>query len=303
MQTYLPGSTRLSRLVADGHRFAQAFMTSMEEHPLLIYLTALPFTPIDSILYKTFHDKETFPWIAGGFEKAWSPLQMQIRGHSDGVSSVAFSPDGTRIVSGSLDCSVRIWDVASGEEVCPPLLGHNLSVTSVAYSPDGRQIVSASFDGTVGVWDVRTGAVLRVRPVPAGWVNSACFSADGKRVISGSEIQTDVALGPGVIPPLRGRGGSDMIGLDSEDLVDLEDLLDFTDSAWMSNGNVCIWDAASGKNVAPPFCGHEGPIYSIAVSPDGTRIASSSQDGTLRMWNINSGKALAPFTGHTGVVF
>ena len=305
MQTYLPGPARLSRLVADGRRFAQAFMTSMEEHPLLIYLTALPFTPIDSILYKTFHDKETFPWIAGGFEKAWSPLQMQLRGHLDGVLSVAFSPDGTRIVSGSLDRSVRIWDVASGEEVCPPLLGHHLSVTSVAYSPDGKQIVSASFDGTVGVWDVRTGAVLCVRPVPAGWVNSACFSADGKRVISGSEIQTDIAIGPDVIPPLRGRGGSDTIGMDSEELVNLEDLLDFRDPAAtsMSNGNVCIWDAVSGKNVAPPLCGHEGPICSIAVSPDGTQIASSSQDRTLRMWNVNSGKAHARFTGHTGVVY
>jgi WD40 repeat protein len=278
----------------------------MEEHPLLIYQTALPFTPVDSILYKTFHDKQLFPWIAGGFQKGWSSLQMQLCGHSEGVLSVAFSPDGTRIVSGSSDCSIRIWDFAFGGEVCPPLMGHTLSVTSVAYSPDGKQIVSSAFDGTVGLWDARTGAVLHMRPVEASWVNAVCFSPDGKRIISGSERPIEVALGPDFIEPLRGRGGSNLVAFDSNDYTSLgDDLAGLKDlAASMSHSNVCIWDAASSRNIVPPLCGHEGPIYSIAVSPDGKHIVSGSKDRTLRLWDANSGKGvLTPFMGHEGAVY
>ena len=69
-----------------------------------------------------------------------SPLQ----GHTDSVSSVAFSPDGRHIVSGSFDKTIRVWDVQTGGQVGNPLQGHTSSVNSVAFSPDGRHIVSGS---------------------------------------------------------------------------------------------------------------------------------------------------------------
>ena len=70
---------------------------------------------------------------------------------------MAFSPDGTRIVSGSDDSTVRVWDAATGRPVGQPLNGHTGSVTSVAFSPDGKRIVSGSEDKTVRVWDAATG--------------------------------------------------------------------------------------------------------------------------------------------------
>jgi WD40 repeat protein len=80
-----------------------------------------------------------------------------LKGHDYWVMSVAFSPDGKHIVSGSDDKTVRVWDAQTGQSVMDPLKGHDDSVTSVAFSPDGRYIVSGSDDKIVRVWDTHTG--------------------------------------------------------------------------------------------------------------------------------------------------
>jgi WD40 repeat protein len=72
---------------------------------------------------------------------------------------VAFSPDGRRIVSGSADNSLRLWDASSGKQLGPPLQGHTSLVSSVAFSPDGRRIVSGSGDNTLRLWDASGGSV------------------------------------------------------------------------------------------------------------------------------------------------
>ena len=71
--------------------------------------------------------------------------------------SVAFSPDGTRIVSGSYDKTLRLWDAKSGEPIGAPLKGHESRVMSVAFSPDGTRIVSGSYDKTLRLWDAKSG--------------------------------------------------------------------------------------------------------------------------------------------------
>ena len=93
---------------------------------------------------------------AGGLS-SWPAMQNILSGHSDSVMSVAFSPDGRRIVSGSGDKTIRVWDAETGEEVVGPLKGHSDWVMSVAFSPDGRRIVSGSDDKTIRVWDAETG--------------------------------------------------------------------------------------------------------------------------------------------------
>ena len=80
-----------------------------------------------------------------------------LKGHSDAVLSVAYSADGKKIVSGSKDKSIRVWDAETGKIIIDPLKGHTDSVLSVSLSRDGKKIVSGSDDKTVRVWDAETG--------------------------------------------------------------------------------------------------------------------------------------------------
>jgi WD40 repeat protein len=88
---------------------------------------------------------------------------LSSQGHSKGtalVTSVAFSPDGKRVVSGSRDKTIRVWDAETGAVVSGPFEGHSSAVISVAFSPDGKRIVSGSDDKTIRVWDAETGDVV-----------------------------------------------------------------------------------------------------------------------------------------------
>jgi WD40 repeat protein len=105
--------------------------------------------------------------------------------HRDGVWSVSFSPDGKRIVSGSLDETVKVWDAQTGQEMLT-LTGHSAFVRSVSFSPDGKRIVSGSHDKTLKVWDAQTGQETLTLKGHSTFVTSVSFSPDGKRIVSGS---------------------------------------------------------------------------------------------------------------------
>jgi WD40 repeat protein len=83
-----------------------------------------------------------------------------LTGHSSGVISVAYSPDGKQLASASRDNTIKIWDISSGKAV-KTLTGHGDTVRSVAYSPDGKQLASASFDKTIILWDLDFDNLLR----------------------------------------------------------------------------------------------------------------------------------------------
>ena len=107
-----------------------------------------------------------------------------LKGHSGGlhaVLSVAFSPDGRRIVTASMDETAKVWDAETGRELLT-LKGHTRSVNSVAFSPDSRRIVTGSSDETAKVWDAETGRELLSLTRHTGEVRSVAFSPDGRRI-------------------------------------------------------------------------------------------------------------------------
>jgi WD40 repeat protein len=129
-----------------------------------------------------------------------NPLQAQrnLSAHADSVTSVAFSHDGRTLASGSVDDTIKLWDVASGLQL-RTLAGHADTVTSLAFSPDGRLLASASIDATIILWDTATGQQLRTLIGHSGSVASVAFSPDGRTLASGGEYSTvklwDVSTG------------------------------------------------------------------------------------------------------------
>ena len=127
------------------------------------------------------------------------PYPAKIIETSAPVTDVAFSPDGTRIVSGSNDGTLRIWDAATGQQVGAPLTGHSLGVRSVAFSRDGHRIISGSIDKTARIWDAGTGQQIG----HTSGVTGVAFSPDGRRIASGSYDKTLwIWPGPAVWPEL-----------------------------------------------------------------------------------------------------
>jgi WD40 repeat protein len=124
-----------------------------------------------------------------GALQSWSLCENTLNGHSHAVTSVAFSQDGRRIVSGSNGTIVWIWKVETGEED-KKLKGHSNSVTSVAFSQDGRRVVSGSYDKTVRIWNVETGEEEKMLEGHSNSVTSVAFSQNGRRVVSGSYDET-----------------------------------------------------------------------------------------------------------------
>ena len=189
--------------------------------------------------------------------------------HKGAVNSVAFSPDGTSIVSGSSDNTAMVWDVLSGTPKWT-FVGHQDEVTSVIYSPDGKTIASGSHDRTVRLWDSDTGELKNTLTGHYGAVSSVAYSPDGKTLASGSHDRT-VHLWDTISGELKNtfKGHSNRV----------------SSVAYSPTGNtiasssydttVRVWDVT--KYSCRNYLDHNlKAVSSVVYSPDGKTIASNS---------------------------
>src|SRR5258707_126345 len=145
--------------IQDICHFLITFHTPVSFSTPHIYISTRPFLPSQSPLSRMF-DKEFTRAIKMrvGNLSSWPAPPLEWTGHAGWIRSVSYSPNVARVVTGSDDLTIRIWDAESGAAVGEPLEGHNGAVSSVAYSPDGRHIISGSDDHTIRIWDAKTGA-------------------------------------------------------------------------------------------------------------------------------------------------
>ncbi|KAF9503562.1 hypothetical protein BS47DRAFT_788982 [Hydnum rufescens UP504] len=283
----------LITILADAYRFILTHSEVIRASALQVYHSALAFTPHATVLYETYSkDVKSCIRVLQGVEAQWPQSLSTLVGHSSHVTSVAFSPDGLRLVSGSLDCTLRLWDAVSGVHIAT-LQGHSHLVYSVAFSPDGLRVISGLNDCTLCLWDATLGVHIATLRGHSGVVSSVAFSPDGLWLVSGSWDHTLClwnAMSGAQMATLQGhsnRVSSVAFSPDGQQLVS---------GSW--DYTLCLWDAMSGICIAT-LQGHSDQVTSVAFSPDGLWLVSGSLDHTLCLWNAMSGAQMATLQGHS----
>jgi WD40 repeat protein len=205
-----------------------------------------------------------------------------LEGHIDGVSTVAITPDGKKIVSGSADNTIRVWDLDSGKEI-KKLEGYADWVTLLAITPDGKKIVSGSADNTIRVWDLDSGKEIK-KLEGSSSVYSLAITPDNKIVSTGDWNDKTIRIWD------LENDGREIKKLEGH-TSDIDSLAITPDGKKIVSGSadkrIRVWDVETGKEIKT-LEGHMDGVSTVAITPDGKKIVSGSWDFTIRVWDLEN---------------
>jgi len=219
---------------------------------------------------------------------------FEMRAHPDCIWSLAYTPSGRKLVTGSADQSVKVWEVGTKQ----PLLniGAKAAVMAVAVSPAGDKVAGGLADGSIAIWSLADGRMLKQINGHTGYVRDVAFSPDGNRLASASWDKTAAIWDAESGKRLRMLAGH----------TDAIYRVKFSpDGRLIATGSydrsLRLWDAHTGK-LDRILQGPNDSVQALDYSPDGGKIASAGSDGSVRLWSATSGRLLIAVTGHHDVV-
>ena len=290
---------------------------------LNVLLTVTLCLPNPSVQSDTHVDEADNPQLLWALEK-----------HRGWVYSVAFSPDGQTLASGSSDATICLWNAKTGQHL-QTLTGHNPWVLSVSFSSDGQTLASGGYD-MVRLWDVKTGRHLKTIQDPFGVLSVAFLPGEQTLATYGSDstvrlwdaktgrlLRTLTENSPGVGCMSFSSDGQKLAGGNGFGTISLWEvktgslLWAFEEhTAWVNSvsfssdgqtfasgsedGQVILWDVNTGQHleiIRAPF-----GVSSMAFRPGSQTLASGNGDGQVSLWDVNTGRHLRTLIGHTGVV-
>ncbi|CAL7938669.1 unnamed protein product [Xylocopa violacea] len=254
-----------------------------------------------------FNEDDTMEYLVTGsvddVVKVWEQknnslqLKHRLTGHSFGVVSVAVSSDGSKCASSSLDSSLKLWDIETGEKISSIEVGP-VDIWTVVFSPDDKFIVSGSHSGKIHLYGTESGKQEQTLDTTTGkFTLSIAYSPDGKYIASGAIDGIinifDVAYGK----VLRTLGGHAMSIRSLCFSPDSQLLLTASD-----DGNMKLYDVNDAK-LAGTTSGHASWVLAVDFAPDGQRFASSSSDHTVKIWELAQRQCLHTFNEHNDQVW
>ncbi|MDE5080739.1 MAG: protein kinase [Trichodesmium sp. St15_bin1_1] len=211
---------------------------------------------------------------------------LTLSGHFDSVNSVAFSPNGEMLASGSRDKTIEIWDMKKGKRWFT-LTGHGDSVSSVAFSPNGEMLASGSRDKTIEIWDMKKGKRWFTLIGHYDWVDTVAFSPDNQMLASGGRDK-----GIEIWNLQKAKRWFSLVG--HQDRV--YTVAFYKDGGMLASAGrdqtIKIWDLQKTKELFT-IKGHSDWVRSLTLSPNGDVLVSGSRDGTIKLWQVHGGELIS----------